>query len=179
MSVNELLDSVNLNSKLSKWIIGTTITGLITLSGINLLNKPKDNTQFQNTVNELTIKVALLENKSKFVNSSIMLASTSLKQYIDSRLEFTIQNNDKGKDYILNVLNMSKQLSIEDKLMGSLENRSIVVNLKSVIEDTSSIEKVNINKIESKSGLIPRADTLIIKPVVKKKSLIKRILNIF
>jgi hypothetical protein len=180
MSINELLDSVNLNSKLSKWIIGTTITGLLTLSGINFFNKPKDNTELQNTVNELSIKVALLENKAQDnstaivkANNRIMAESKNSKNYIDSRLEFVVTNDNKGKDYILSVLNMSRELSVDRTYqvttlsVDSINNNSIErIEPVKTLDSIKSIQPILVNR----GGLVV--------PVVKHRSLIKRILGI-
>jgi len=181
LDIKEILDDLNPSKKVLKWmVIGlfSLLTGSFVYNGL----KPDDIniSNIEQQMQTLRISVVQLQLHNKNVISELSKIKHDIKSsnsdvvaYVDKRITFVVKNSDKNKQYVLDVLEMSKQTIIE-------ETRTVRVDTvyEKVFQPVEAIQPVEIIEETPILDTTPAEINVVPKDTVVKKGFFKRIFNL-
>jgi len=168
MDIMKILDDVNPSLKAMKWIIVILCSVIVGLFSFDKLTSNNEKDKYSDKIKELEIQISTISNNQSGVQNNISVLGTktdnnfnSLKNYVDSRIEFIIINqNNKNKEFLLSLLKLNNNVGFEKSLTEKniIEVKSAPVPIKEVeqitIDTISKIEPIKVEKINVDSIVV-------------------------
>jgi hypothetical protein len=161
MDIMKMLNDINPSPKTMKYIIVILCSIIVGLFSYDKF-VPKDDPKYTEKIQKLEHRLTNLANNQDNINANIESLDiktndnfTTLKTYVDSRVEFIIINqNNKNKELVLSLLKLNSNINFEKSVI-----RPAFISTETQYKSSKKIEDVERSESSDKPEILERSDS--------------------